>query len=520
MKLSKIEFEETSRFSSIFLDYLQGNKELQLNYSYTPNIESFEKAIAQRNFDDAKRNILVKTLKDQYKNDSIPGLVSENIELLEDKNTFTITTGHQLNIFTGPLFFIYKIAATINMVNMLKEKHPSFNFIPVYWMATEDHDFEEINNFRLFGKKHVWESSQKGPVGRFETKSMEGILDEINEKPDFFTDGYLNCATLSDATRFIVNQLFGDHGLVILDADKKELKDQFKSIIKDDLFEGSAHKLVQSATEKLEAQGYKSQIFPRPINFFYMEDGLRERIEEVEGRYTVLNTSLSFSKAEIENLVDAHPEKFSPNVVLRPVYQEVILPNLAYIGGPAEVSYWLQLKDVFDKYNISFPVLFPRLFVMIISKAISKKMDKLQLSERDVFDNFNEIKERILYRDSVPVHDLTSQLGELETLFDSIKSKTQLLDKSLEGFVMGEFKKAEKGVENIQKRMKKAEEQKQEVSIKQLESILEKLFPGGNPQEREDNFLNFYINNPGFINELIDLLDPFDLKYNILTEDA
>lgn len=520
MKLNKIEFEETNRFSSIFLDYIHSKKELQPYYAYNPNIESFEKAIANRNFDDAKRAILVKILKDQYKNISSSSSLSKNIDLLNETNTYTITTGHQLNIFTGPLFFIYKIAATINMAKILKEKYPSFNFVPVYWMATEDHDFEEINNFRLFGKKYIWQSDQKGPVGRFETKSMQGLLEELNEIPGFIRDGYLNTATLSDATRFIVNQLFGNQGLVILDADEKELKDEFKSVIKDDLFNGNAHELAQSATRKLEEQEYKSQIFPRPINFFYMEDGLRERIEEVDGKYKVLNTSLSFSKEEMEALIEEHPEKFSPNVVLRPVYQELILPNLAYIGGPAEVSYWLQLKDVFDHYTISFPVLFPRLFVMIISKAISKKMDKLQLGEKDVFENFNKLKEQILYKDSEPLHELTSQLSELEKIFESIKSKSQLLDKSLEGFVMSEFKKTEKGVENIQKRMKKAEEQKEEVSIKQLEGILEKLFPGGNPQEREDNFLNFYINNPTFINKLMDLLDPFDLRYNILTEDA
>jgi bacillithiol biosynthesis cysteine-adding enzyme BshC len=474
MKLNKIEFEDTKRFSSIFLDYLQSKKELQNDYLYPPTIESFEQAIANRNFDDGKRIPLVKSLKDQYNNVSTPASVSGNIELLREKNTYTITTGHQLNIFTGPLFFIYKIVATINMAKILKEKYPSYNFVPVYWMATEDHDFEEINNFRLFGKKLVWESTQKGPVGRFETKSMQGLLDEISEVPDFCRDGYLNSATLSDATRFIVNKLFGDKGLVILDANQIEFKAQFKSVIKDDLFNSKAHKLVQNATLKLENQGYKSQIFPRPINFFYMEDGLRERIEEFDGRYEVLNTSLSFSKEEIEILVDEQPDKFSPNVVLRPVYQEVILPNLAYIGGPAEVSYWLQLKDVFDHYSTPFPVLFPRLFVMIISKAIAKKMDKLQLGEKDIFEKFSDLKEKILYKDSEPVHDISGQLGELEMLFESIKAKAELLDKSLEGFVMSEFKKAEKGVENIQKRMKKAEEQKQEVSIKQLEGILEK----------------------------------------------
>ena len=520
MKLTKIDFEETNRFSSIFLDYVQNKKELQKHYAFPPNIESFEEVISNRNFDDSKRALLVNTLREQYKDISTHKLVPNNIELLNQKNTFTITTGHQLNIFTGPLFFIYKIVATINMAKMLKEKYPASNFIPIYWMASEDHDFAEINNFNLFGKKFVWESTLKGPVGRFETKSMKALLDEVTEKPDFFTQGYLNSSNLAEATRYIVHELFSDHGLVILDADAKALKNEFRSIIREDIFNNKAHKLVQSATNELEGQGYKSQIFPRPVNFFYMEDGLRERIEEVGGKYNVLNTPLSFSREEIETLLDEHPEKFSPNVVLRPVYQEVILPNLAYIGGPAEVSYWLQLKDVFDHFGVAFPVLFPRNFVMIITKSIAKKMNKININAKDAFKSFSVLKEELLYHNTDPVHDLSSPLSEIEKAFASIKTKAQALDKSLEGFVMSEFKKAEKGVGNIQNRLKRAEEQKEEISIKQLEGILEKLFPGGNPQEREDNFLNFYINNPGFINELIDLLDPFELNYNILTEDA
>jgi bacillithiol biosynthesis cysteine-adding enzyme BshC len=349
---------------------------------------------------------------------------------------------------------------------------------------------------------------------------MKSILDEISEKPDLFTNGYLNHNNLADATRYIVNELFGEYGLVILDADEKDLKTEFRSIIKDDIFNNNAHALAQNTTKQLEDLGHKSQIYPRPINFFFMEDGIRERIEEAEGNYVVLNTSQTFTREEMETLIDEHPEKFSPNVVLRPVYQETILPNLAYIGGPAEVSYWLQLKDVFDHFKTPFPVLFPRSFVMIITKAIGKKMDKLQLSKQGIFEDFSTIKENVLYKNTEKVHDLSNELSDIENVFNSIKSKVGELDKSLEGFVMSEYKKVEKGVENIQKRLKKAEEQKAEVSIKQIENILEKLFPGGNPQEREDNFLNFYINNPDFIQELIDALDPFELKYNILTEDA
>lgn len=520
MILNKIELGESKRFSSILLDYLENKKELQSHFAFPPNIESFERAISNRNFDDSKRETLVKVLKRQYKNIPASGPVSKNIESLSQRNTYTITTGHQLNIFTGPLYFIYKIVSAINMAKILNEKYPSNNFVPVYWMASEDHDFEEINNFRLFGKTITWESEQTGPVGKFETKMMKGLLDEINEMPEFFKHAYLESKNLSDSTRYFVNHLFGKYGLVVLDADDKELKSELKPIMKDDLFSSNAHKLVQSCTGDLEQQGYKSQIYPRPINFFYMADGVRERIENIDGTFNVLNTSISCSKQELETLIEEHPEKFSPNVVLRPVYQEVILPNLAYIGGPAEVAYWLQLKDVFNHYSIPFPILFPRLFVMLISKAIYKKMNKLGLEIGDVFIDFATLKDMILFKDTEPKYDLSDLLSEIENAFDSIKLKVQEIDKSLEGFAMSEFKKTEKGVINIQKRLKNAEEQKQSVAINQLKGVLDKLFPNGNPQEREDNFLNFYINNPGLIDELISQLNPFELKYNILTEDA
>jgi uncharacterized protein YllA (UPF0747 family) len=142
------------------------------------------------------------------------------------------------------------------------------------------------------------------------------------------------------------------------------------------------------------------------------------------------------------------------------------------------------------------------------------------LNEPDLFKSFDELKEQLLFSDGTPAHDLNEELQEIQKVYDAVKQKASKVDKSLEGFVMSEYKKVEKGIVNIQKRLKRAEEQKEEVKLNQLQGVLEKLFPNGNPQEREDNFLNFYINNPNFIEELIELLDPFSLKYNILTEDA
>ena len=520
MNLTQISFEETKRFSSIFLDYINGKKELQEFYGLAPAIDNFEKAIAERKFDDQKRKVLVDVLKNQYQNISAGNQVTENIESLANPNTFTITTGHQLNIFTGPLFFIYKVATVVKMSTILKEKFPQYNFVPVYWMASEDHDFEEINNFKLFGQTYTWESDQKGPVGKFSTASMKSLLDEIPEKPDFCVEGYLGQQNLADATRYIVNELFGKNGLVILDADNHELKSEFSSIMKDDLFEHNASQLANDTTKKLEELDYKSQVFPREINLFYIGDGQRQRIVYESGKFKVLDTSLAFSEEEIMKILQERPEDFSPNVVLRPLYQEVVLPNLAYIGGPAEIAYWLQLKGVFDHFHLPFPILFPRLFVMNIARAISRKIGKLELDTLDLFKSFNELKEQLLFGDGTPDHDLTRELQEIAQVFDNVKQKAGELDKSLEGFVMSEYKKVEKGIGNIQKRLKRSEEQKEEIKLKQLNDVLDKLFPGGHPQEREDNFLNFYLNNTGFIEELIEILDPFSLKYNILSDDA
>lgn len=520
MNLHQFDFEETKRFSSIFLDYINDDPKLRNFYNLRPNRESFAAAIQDRAFDDDKRNMLVNVLKKQYKDCDYAPSVAKNIESLNDTKSFTITTGHQLNIFTGPLYFIYKIATVINIAKGLKEFYPDHHFVPVYWMASEDHDFEEINNIRLFGKKYVWKTPQKGPVGKFDTRSMKDILDEIPDLPRFCFDAYANHANLSEATRYLVNYLFGEYGLVVLDADDATLKKQLEPIIRRDLFENSTYSIANETTEVLEKLDYKSQIFPRPVNFFYMENGLRERIEVDGESFKIVNTSQIFSQAQMEMLIENEPEKFSPNVVLRPVYQEIILPNLAYIGGPAELAYWLQLKGVFDHLEIPFPIIYPRMFTLLISKTISKKMNKLDMEMIDIFSDYHTIKEKLLHSDEESSSDLSEELSLIEQAFKLIEKKSGDIDRSLEGFVASEFKKVEKEIVNIQKKFKKAVEQKEEIKLNQIKGVLDKLFPNGNPQEREDNFLNFYINNSKFIDELVVKLDPFELKYNVFSEDA
>lgn len=518
MEHKQIAFVETGQFSQTFLDFIAQKPKLKDFYALFPSLENFETQIQDKakNYDKTQREVLHKVLSEQYT--GLENVPQSQIDLLLDEHTFTITTGHQLNLFTGPLYFIYKIITVINLTKVLKEKYSDYNFIPVYWMASEDHDFEEINHFNLFGKRHTWESEQKGAVGRFDTKGIEKVIEEFTETPDFIKKAYLESKNLAKATQKIVHHLFGKQGLLCIDADNQDLKSLFSEIIKEEVFTPKAFELVEKTSEKLENLSYKKQVNPREINFFYLENGVRGRIVKSENHYEILNTDLKFSQEELEGVIDKNPEKLSPNVILRPLYQEVILPNLAYIGGPGELAYWLQLKDIFDYYKIPFPVLMPRNFALIIGKANAKKMDKLGLQVEEIFQNEQVLKNDFIEKNSESEFDLEEEVGLAETLFEKIKGKSSEVDKSLIAWVDGEYNKLKKTLNNIEKRLKKAEEKKLETEIKQLLSLKEKLFPNGILQERYDNFLSFYLNNSNFIDNLIQYFNPFTFELNVLIE--
>jgi bacillithiol biosynthesis cysteine-adding enzyme BshC len=492
MHCEKINFEEIGVFSNLFLDYIHQGQSLSSFIHLPPRIES---------------------------NYPITSSVVSNIESLKNEKTYTITTGHQLNIFTGPLYFIYKILTVINTCEILKTQYPDHHFVPVFWMASEDHDLEEIRSFSLFGKKYTWDTNQKGPVGRMDPSSIDTILDELPERVNLFENAYLTHDTLSMAVRHYVNELFGTYGLVVMDADDVQLKGQFKHIIKDDLLDHHANDLVESASSRLAEKGYKAQVYPRAINLFYMKDNMRKRLVKERGSYKVIDTNLKFTENEILQEVDSYPERFSPNVILRPLLQEIILPNIAYIGGPAEIAYWLQLKDMFDHFKIPFPILLPRNFTMIINKGLNKKLQKLMIPSGDIFKPLDELKGDYIQEHTEFSIDLKSEVKIMHELFESVRNKSKAVDQSLEGFVQSEKVKVMKSLENIEKRLKKSEEQKQSVELNQIESLKEKLFPGGNLQERTDNYLNFALNNSTFLENIKKLLDPFDLRFHILTDD-
>jgi bacillithiol biosynthesis cysteine-adding enzyme BshC len=523
-------FSTTGSLNKLVSDYLLKKKEVVPLYTNFPNKEGYDTAInAQGLYANLDRKLLVNSLSQQaitVNNTSDQTL--NNINLLLNQNTFTVTTGHQLCLFTGPMYFIYKILSVINQCEWLSMQYPNKQFVPVYWMASEDHDFEEIDHAYVFGKKITWSSTQTGAVGDFKTEGIEAAIEDLkqiigeNENTtqllQVFSKAYNEFKNLSEATRYIVNELFGKYGLVVVDGNNAELKQTFRSVILKDLKENIPFKKVSETIDYLHKHNYTAQVNPREINCFYMEDQKRNRIEKQNDQYKVVNTDHFFSEKEIEHIVDTDIAKISLNVVLRPLYQQHILPNIAYVGGPGELHYWLQYKTMFDEFNIHFPILQPRHFVMLLDKGVQQKITKLELTTDTFFKNEKEIIDTLAITKG-SVIELKKEKEGLQLYFDELTAKATSIDKTLESSVKAEAQKALNGLAAIEAKLNKALKQRLETEINQIKTIRTKLFPENIPQERFDN-VSMYISKYGmkFIDELKIALGENELSYLILKE--
>lgn len=517
----------TGHFSSLLINYLNGSDQLASFYSHPPTLEGFRNAINESGFAGEDRAVLVNALNEQYLNKKITDAVQKNIHLLQDPSTFTVTTGHQLCMFTGPLYFIYKIVTTINLASSLKKAYPENNFVPVYWMASEDHDFLEINHAHVFGKTLSWEKDAKGPVGKLDTLGVTVITQQLehmlgnethgNDLLEILREAYTGSNTLAEATHALVNKLFGEYGVVVIEPDWKSLKQQFVQVMKDDVLAGTNNKLVIDTIEKLKQQGVEAQVSPRAINLFYMREGLRERIERDGNVFKILNADHTFSEEQIIKEIEEYPERFSPNVVLRPVYQQMILPNIAYVGGPAEVAYWFEFKAMFGHHNVRFPVLMPRNFVMLFDKAMNERIEKLGVNRNELFTETEELIKSFVSRNSGESLDISNEEEQVKDVYRSLAAKAEKLDPTLKFAVEAELQKQLNAMKNIQGKLMRAEKQRQETSVNQIRKIKEKLFPEGTLQERHDNFIPYYARHgKKFIDTLVSSLDPFEYKLVML----
>ena len=527
MKVHNIPFQQTGYFSKLMGDYLDKKQELDRFYGNFPDLEGFKNQIKlKKMFSINTRKVLAESLMNQYVSTVVSDTSRANIQQLQLENTFTVTTGHQLNIFTGPLYFLYKIVSTINLTKQLKKEFPNYNFVPVYWMATEDHDFEEINYFNFNNKKIAWDRESSGAVGRLKTTDFDVVFENFKQQlgnsnnenyiKELFEKAYIAHDNLTDATRYLVNELFGNYGLIIIDGDDIALKQEFYPIVKDELLKQTSYKKVTATNDKL-GENYKIQVNPREINLFYLKDAIRERIVFEDNLYKINNTAISFTDEEILNELQLHPERFSPNVIMRPLYQETILPNLCYIGGGGEIAYWFQLKAYFEEVNTPFPILLLRNSVLLASDKQLLKLNKLNITLPEIFCKQEDLINKKVKELSEVKIDFTQQKVFLLDQFKDLKEVAKQTDLSFLGAVNAQEQKQLNGLVNLEKRLLKAQKRKLKDKVARIKLVQDQLFPKQSLEERTRNFSEVYVGlGENLIPMLLDALDPLKLEFTIV----
>lgn len=524
----RIPYQQTGAFSKIVLDYLEGAKALASFYSNQPTLEGIKQAIEQRKGQPVDRNGLVKALYAQYTVVEPDEIVQQQIGLLAKETTFTVCTAHQPNLFTGPLYFIYKILHAIKLANDLKQHLPNYDFVPVYYMGSEDADLAELNHFYVEGKRYEWNTSQTGAVGRMQVdKTLLALIDELEGQVSIHPYGkewiglLRNCfkpgATIQQATFQLVHQLFASFGLIVLIADQPALKATMLQVFEDDLFQHTPSKIV-SHTSALLREQYNEQAHARDINLFYLKDNIRERIEWKGENFVVFNSDITFTPASIKEELQQHPERFSPNVILRGLYQESILPNIAFIGGGGEIAYWLQLKNLFEHYKVPFPVLVLRNSFLILERPWRDKISKLGLSVEAIFQPAETILNTLVLKQTS--HDLTlnGKLENAKAFYDSVYEQAHRIDPTLAHHVAAIKTQALKRLQEVEKKMLRAEKRKFADQQRQIESIKNKLFPRNGLQERADNISYYYAKwGQEFIKALYDHSLGLEQSFTVLT---
>lgn len=509
-----IPYQTTGLFSNFINDYLSSSPDLDSFYAHEPSLDGINDAINARKQFPANRLCIQQVFQEAYAQSQPSDSQSHNISLLSDEKTFTICAAHQPNIFSGYLYFIYKTAHAIALAESLSKQLPDYHFVPVFYIGSEDNDLIELSRFRLNGKSFQWNTDQTGAVGRMKadkkvTELIKLIEAEIGHLP-FAVDlmkilrkAYASGNDMAMGTFVLLNELFKDQGLLVLQPDHSVLKEQMKSVFRDDLLCNTANEVVAKTNSKL-SEKYKLQVNPRPVNLFYLRDGIRNRIDKRGNIYTVDDSAIRFTEEEILQELDKFPERFSPNVILRGLYQETILPNIVFIGGGSELAYWMQLNDLFAHYHIPFPVLILRNSFVIMDASHAHKLKELGLADADLFKDKTSLANTLVQQWGGKEISLNVEVEESKMLFGHLKQRAGDVDKTLVQHVHALQTIHLKKLESLEKKMLRSERKKQSVQLQRIWKIKSELFPNDTLQERVDNFMPYYAKyGKDFINNIL-----------------
>ncbi|MFT4023824.1 MAG: bacillithiol biosynthesis cysteine-adding enzyme BshC [Flavihumibacter sp.] len=522
-------YDHTGYFNTIVTDYVHAAPALRPFYRHPVSPDGIKAAIHAREQFATDRQLLTTVLKDQYAQAGLQGhlLVDAQIELLAKPTTFSICTAHQPNIFTGYLYFVYKVLHIVKMAAELKKEHPQYDFVPVYYMGSEDADLEELGKVFLNGEKLVWETRQTGAVGRMKPKGLELLIERIGgelsvqpygkELVALLKTAYIGAPDIQTATFRLLHALFARFGVVVLIADEPRLKRRMLPVFTDDLFAQQPSSIVRKTTAAL-AKNYKVQANPRAINLFYLKNDVRNRIEKTGEEWVVVDTGIRFDEAALRRELEDHPERFSPNVILRGLYQETILPNIVFVGGGGELAYWLELADLFRAYEVPYPVQVLRNSFLLIEPKAAELQKKTGIDTDDLFKKEEQLLNELVKRDSAVQIHLSNEIRDAGAFYSHVQGIAGKVDSTLVPHVESLQKRMLHQLQELEKKMLRAEKRKFSDQSRQLARLKALTFPKGNLQERTENFMPFYATyGPDFLQWIYDASLTFGQRFVVLS---
>lgn len=482
---------------------------------------------------------LVPLLKEQNQRFGCGSGTLQNLNLLLENRACAVVTGQQTGLFGGPLFTLYKAFTTIKLADRLN-RTCSGCFVPVFWLASDDHDFREANHIHILdkGNQPLRIGYEDHPVDAKIPMSEIQISDAIHETfealdenthPSDFKEGILNHlreayapgTPFSDAFGRWLTTLLQAFGLILVDASDARIKALGAEIFHKEIAQQSPSTAAAlSAAEELRQQDYHVQVElnQEMLNLFYV-DGERNSVEIVDGRYRVKNTEQTFETKDLEAQLKTHPERFSPNVLLRPLYQDALFPTISYIAGPGEIAYYAQMKGIYERFELPMPIIYPRKSMTLLEGKIEKVLDKYELGVPDFWGDIEALVNRVA-RAQLP-----------ETIEDRIARATQAIDQHLQDLqeLVTEFEptltnavenmkgKISGQVEGLEKKILQAYKKRNDVIRQQLYKAGHSLYPNHQLQERALN-ITPYLFKYGFdfIERLYEAVDISNFDHQIV----
>ncbi|TVQ65649.1 MAG: bacillithiol biosynthesis cysteine-adding enzyme BshC [Balneolaceae bacterium] len=433
------------------------------------------------------------------------------VEKLRNPNTLTVVTGQQLTLFGGPLFTVYKIVTSILWARKL-ENLTSRPVVPVFWMADEDHDFEEASFIGLFEgqelvKKRLLDAGHSGK--RVSDTVLGTAFDDFRDEAGkllFETDfkkevsalldsSYSSGCTFGEGFGKLILSLFGKHGLILAGSNRKEIKKLLAEPLKRSV---ECHEQIYSdltdTSAKLMAAGYHSQVQVQPTNLFYIhKDDRRERIQLENDRWTVKEAGIAWSKSELLMEIDLEPEKFSPNVFLRPVLQNFVVPAAVYVAGPGEIAYYAQMRKIYSHFDLKMPLILPRFSVTLRESAIQKYMEELPFRLEQYSQRIEDLEAAFISRsDTLDLEELFSEWkNSTSSVSASYTERVSSVDSTLEATADKALALYHSELDKLKGKMYRSLKETEKVNIQRIHRIQAQLYPGRNLQEREVAFIWF-----------------------------